>query len=72
MLACLWPGGLVSKRRRGCLSYNELCRRLRGMGIEMRNLHPAGKQGARLPFVSVFGRRDSTISYMGANIYPTV
>ncbi len=24
----------------------------------------------RLPFLFLFGRRDSTVSYMGANIYP--
>lgn len=28
------------------------------------------RQGMRLPFVLLFGRADSTISYMGANIYP--
>lgn len=28
------------------------------------------RQGMRLPFVLLFGRSDSTISYMGANIYP--
>src|SRR5699024_4770978 len=26
--------------------------------------------GMKLPFVLLFGRADSTISYMGANIYP--
>lgn len=28
------------------------------------------RQGMRLPFVLLYGRADSTISYMGANIYP--
>ncbi len=54
----------------GIISYNELCRRLRRVGIDVQTLLPKVSLWARLPFVYVFGRRDSTISYMGANIYP--
>ncbi|GHO97921.1 phenylacetate--CoA ligase [Reticulibacter mediterranei] len=54
----------------GIISYSELCRRLRQVGIDVQTLLPKGVRWARLPFVYVFGRRDSTISYMGANIYP--
>lgn len=54
----------------GIISYSELCRRLHRVGIDVQTLLPKGARWARLPFVYVFGRRDSTISYMGANIYP--
>lgn len=54
----------------GIISYNELCCRLRRVGIDIERLLPKGTRWAHLPFVYVFGRRDSTISYMGANIYP--
>jgi phenylacetate-CoA ligase len=54
----------------GIISYAEVCRRLRQVGIDIQELLPKGARWARLPFLYVFGRRDSTISYMGANIYP--
>lgn len=54
----------------GVIPFDECCKRLRNLGIEMQVLLPKGTKLARLPFVYVFGRRDSTISYMGANIYP--
>ncbi len=54
----------------GVLSYAEVTTRLRQLGVELPTLLPAGSWSARLPFVYVFGRSDSTISYMGANIYP--
>jgi phenylacetate-CoA ligase len=38
---------------------------MRGLGLET---PPA--EGWALPFFFLFGRRDSTVSYMGANIYP--
>jgi len=39
---------------------------LGGLGIELPREH-----GWASPFFFLFGRSDSTISYMGANIYPT-
>ena len=46
----------------------ELVRRLESLGvIEPRQALP---QGWAAPFFFLYGRRDSTISYMGANIYP--
>lgn len=54
----------------GVLSYAEVSARLHRLGVEMQTLLPQGSWSARLPFVYVFGRSDSTISYMGANIYP--
>jgi phenylacetate-CoA ligase len=54
----------------GVISYDEVCARLRQIGVDMYTLLPQGAKLVRLPFLYVFGRRDSTISYMGANIYP--
>jgi phenylacetate-CoA ligase len=54
----------------GVLSYAEVVARLRQVGVELPTLLPTGRWSALLPFVYVFGRSDSTISYMGANIYP--
>ena len=48
------------------LSRPEVKRRLRAVGI-----NKACPRGWASPFFFLFGRRDSTISYMGANIYPT-
>jgi phenylacetate-coenzyme A ligase PaaK-like adenylate-forming protein len=48
------------------LSRPELERRLRALGIV-----DALPLGWASPFFLLFGRRDSTVSYMGANIYPT-
>jgi phenylacetate-CoA ligase len=47
------------------MSRPELERRLRALGIT-----DELPQGWASPFFFLFGRRDSTISYMGANIYP--
>src|SRR5258707_538432 len=44
--------------------------KLLGVGVDMHALLPKGATKPHLPFVYVFGRRDSTLSYMGANIYP--
>src|SRR4051794_20374357 len=47
------------------LTRPELVRRLRALGVE-----PLRLDGWASPFLFLFGRRDSTVSYMGANIYP--
>jgi phenylacetate-CoA ligase len=52
----------------GTLTFDEMCSRLRRVGVDVSALVKAGTM--RLPFLYIFGRRDSTISYMGANIYP--
>ena len=65
----------------GLLSYETVARYLRGRGIAIAALGSesaaAGPRGPLpwsdpipLPFLFVFGRRDATISIMGANIYP--
>jgi phenylacetate-CoA ligase len=43
---------------------------LRELGHNLRDLVPGSGRLLRLPFLWVYGRRDSTISVMGANIYP--
>lgn len=52
----------------GVIGFDDMCRRLRMAGVDLASLLP--KHAPRLPFLYVFGRRDSTLSYMGANIYP--
>lgn len=54
----------------GVLTFEDVCTRLPMAGIDITTVLPQGAPLMRLPFVYVFGRRDSTISYMGANIYP--
>jgi phenylacetate-coenzyme A ligase PaaK-like adenylate-forming protein len=54
----------------GVLSFAELRTRLHSVGVDVERLLPKGTPMTYLPFVYVFGRKDSTISYMGANIYP--
>src|SRR5713226_3336212 len=54
----------------GIISFEKMNSQLRSVGVEMQTLLPKGATRPHLPFVYVFGRRDSTISYMGANIYP--
>lgn len=65
----------------GVLDYGRVTAKLRDFGLNMSQLglekDAGGPRGAlpwvrpvRLPFVWVYGRRDATISVMGANIYP--
>ncbi|MGZ8481857.1 MAG: phenylacetate--CoA ligase family protein, partial [Candidatus Limnocylindria bacterium] len=55
----------------GVLDDDELRRRLAGFGIAPEQLSPPqfGRL-VRMPYLYVFGRADSTVSVMGANIYP--
>jgi phenylacetate-CoA ligase len=55
----------------GVLRDDELRRRLAEFGITPESLAPArfGRL-VRMPYLFVFGRADSTVSVMGANIYP--
>jgi phenylacetate-CoA ligase len=46
-----------------------LMRRLEAIGVDPGS-EAGSEAGWALPFFFLFGRRDSTVSYMGANIYP--
>ncbi len=65
----------------GVLDFNQVGAVLRSLGLDLMRLgsHPAAAgprgplpwvQPVRLPFLWIYGRRDATISVMGANIYP--
>ena len=55
----------------GVVTYTEMRRRLQIIGVRIEDLvAKTGKRAIRLPFVWVYGRKDSTVSVMGANIYP--
>jgi len=50
---------------------DEMKARLAAVGVDIEQLRRAsGDGGVRLPFLWIYGRRDYTISVMGANIYP--
>jgi len=50
---------------------DELRERLASVGVRLDDLLPAGgRRLIRMPYLFVFGRKDSTVSVMGANIYP--
>lgn len=52
----------------GVARFDEMEARLRAAGVEIRDL--CNSDIIRLPFLWIYGRRDFTISVMGANIYP--
>jgi phenylacetate-CoA ligase len=55
----------------GVATYRELAERARAAGVDLAGLAGAdGPATLRLPFLWVFGRKDSTVSVMGANLYP--
>lgn len=55
----------------GVARFDELAQKLAEAGVDMEELrNKAGSGNLRLPFLWVYGRRDYTISVMGANIYP--
>ena len=55
----------------GVLRDDELRHRLAALGIRLEDLAPPRQRRlVRMPYLFVFGRKDSTISIMGANIYP--
>lgn len=51
----------------GVASFDELRRRALSAGVVLEKLTPRPME---LPFLWIYGRKDSTISVMGANIYP--
>jgi phenylacetate-CoA ligase len=71
-------GSLLSPRIRynvhdegGVARFDDMARKLAEAGVDMESLRKAAGSGRlRLPFLWVYGRRDYTISVMGANIYP--
>jgi len=55
----------------GVARFDEMARRLTACGIDITALGAKeGRKQLRLPFFWVYGRRDYTVSVMGANIYP--
>jgi len=55
----------------GVARFDEMQRRLAACGIDITALGAReGRKELRLPFFWVYGRRDYTVSVMGANIYP--
>ena len=71
-------GGVLSPRIRynvhdsgGVARYDEMAGKLAAAGFDIDALaNTEGGRRLKLPFVWVYGRRDYTISVMGANIYP--
>ena len=54
----------------GVARFDQLEAKMRDLGYNIRDLVPNSQRLIRLPFLWIYGRRDSTISVMGANIYP--
>lgn len=55
----------------GVCTSDEMSERLAALGTDMAQLRrDSGDGNVRLPFLWIYGRRDYTISVMGANIYP--
>jgi len=55
----------------GTMSFDQMLARVRDFGLDpIAACRRPGQPVFRLPFLYLFGRSDSTISYMGANIYP--
>lgn len=55
----------------GVLRDDELRARLATVGVRLEEVAPrSGRRLIRMPYLFVFGRKDSTVSVMGANIYP--
>lgn len=54
----------------GVATFHEMEERLGSAGRKLGDIAPSGKKIVKLPFLWVYGRKDSTLSVMGANIYP--
>lgn len=56
----------------GLARYDEMADKLRILGFDIDEMSVAagGRRKLRLPFLWIYGRKDATISVMGANIYP--
>ena len=54
----------------GIATFAQMRERLATAALDIDALVPGGVPAPQLPFLWVYGRKDSTISVMGANIYP--
>ena len=55
----------------GVSTYAEMTTRFRSAGLDLRHFERlTDNKSFRLPFLWIYGRKDSTISFMGCNIYP--
>jgi phenylacetate-CoA ligase len=55
----------------GAASFEEIRERIHGAARSIRDLMGEGqRRPLKLPFLWIYGRKDSTVSVMGANIYP--
>ena len=55
----------------GIMRYDQMCEKLKSAGYNIDDLTKAEKnKNLTFPFMWIYGRRDFTISIMGANIYP--
>ena len=55
----------------GVMTTDEMDERLAAVGVDLKKLRAeCGDGNVRLPFLWIYGRRDYTVSVMGANIYP--
>jgi phenylacetate-CoA ligase len=54
----------------GVIRDDDLRALLADFEVDMDQLDPSRRRHVRMPYLYVFGRRDSTVSVMGANIYP--
>ena len=54
----------------GVIRDDDLRARLADFGVRIEDLDRSRRRHVRMPYLYVFGRRDSTVSVMGANIYP--
>jgi phenylacetate-CoA ligase len=55
----------------GVATFKEVAEKLRAVGRDIWDLDKGSNaKPVRMPFLWVFGRKDSTVSVMGANIYP--
>jgi phenylacetate-CoA ligase len=54
----------------GIATYAQVKERLARIGIDVTSLIGPNERSLRLPFLWVYGRKDSTVSVMGANLYP--
>lgn len=54
----------------GVLRLDELETKLSAFGLSLESLCPGSSRSLKLPILWVFGRKDHTLSVMGANIYP--
>ena len=56
----------------GVATYAQMEAKCRGAGVDLQELaSDIGADPFKLPFLWIYGRKDSTVSVMGSNIYPS-